>query len=104
MANLNCITSVLEKHMDNVEKSADSVKAYKYDLAGETYNRVWLAIELLYDKGGLRIEKILASTFMSPDGIPDQDKFQEKTKEFSQDPYVKKLLEAINADIKKNCK
>ena len=81
-----------------------SVKAYKYDLAGTVYQRVWLAIELLYDSTGLKIDKISASAFMDPDGIPDQDRFEEKTKEYGTDPYVRKLVDTINDDIKRSCR
>ncbi len=103
MASLDCVAKVLTKHMDNVEKSKESVRAYKYDLAGTIQQRVWLAIELLYDNTGLKIDKISVSTFMDPDGIPDQDRFEEKTEEYSDSPYLRRLIDTINHDIKKDC-
>ncbi len=104
MVDMDCVAKILMNHMDNIEESKDSVKAYKYDLAGTVYQRVWLAIELLYDSTGLKIDKISMSTFMDPDGIIDQDRFEEKTKEYGTDPYVRKLLDTINDDIKRNCR
>lgn len=103
MASLDCVAKVLAKHMDNVEKSKESVRAYKYDLAGTIYQRVWLAIKLLYDNTGLKIDKISVSTFMDPDGIPDQDRFEEKTEEYSDSPYVRRLIDTIDHGIKKDC-
>ena len=83
MASLDCVAKVLTKHMDNVEKSKEFVRAYKYDLAGTIQQRVWLAIELLYDNTGLKIARAL--------------------EEYSDSPYVRRLIDTINHDIKKDC-
>ena len=103
MVTLDCAAKVMRNHMDNVEKSEGLIKAYKYDLAGTIYQRVWLAIQLLYDNAGLRIDRICVSTFMDPDGIPDQDRFEDRTEEYINSPDVLKLLNAIDSEIKKNC-
>lgn len=103
-ANQDCVAKVLEKYMDRVEKSEGCLKSSKFDLAGTIYQRVWLLIELRYDSSGLTIEKISESKFMNPDGIPDQDTFHEKTKDYITDPTILKLLDSINKDIKKLCK
>ena len=40
---------------------------------------------------------------MDPDGIPDQDRFEDRTEEYINSPDVLKLLNAIDSEIKKNC-
>lgn len=101
---LECVAGILEKHMDQVDRSEWSLKARKYDRAGPMYQRVWVMVELCYDeRHGLDVGRVLESRSENPDGIPSHETFEDKTKEYRNSPYVRGLMESVARDIWNRC-